>query len=425
MTNFSFCLIILVLLAIIVLLSAFYWIKFNNTKKNLENNLKLIVNTINSVRYGNLAARLMVNEGDKFPLLTESINRMVETIQDREKMIQEFKKESLSHNVFLETLINSLSEGFLILDETFRIKKMTAVSAKLLGNDAEGKNLCDIFCEPDLLKTFNITEIGIKNNSELTLCAKLSELEFAENKNFKYLLTIKDISKEKELNDVKNNFMATLAHDLRVPLLAEANTLKLLKNNNFGTIDEKISKVLDLLIQSNSDVLSLTDILLETYKLEHTALTLNKTKTDINQLIKDVCDEMVGVLISNSMQIHFDNNEEVYLNIDAFQIKRVLRNIIKNSIDYSCQISDTIQIFTKTNENGCYITVRDFGFGVSEEDKELIFQKFYSGKHKFRKVGSGLGLYLSNEIIKAHNGTISIDCQKEKQTDFIIFIPNL
>ena len=66
-----------------------------------------------------------------------------------------------------------------------------------------------------------------------------------------------------------------------------------------------------MLIQSNSDVLSLTDILLETYKLEQTSLVLNKSETNINHLIKDVCDEMMGVLISNSMNIEFDENGTV------------------------------------------------------------------------------------------------------------------
>ncbi|MBO5947242.1 hypothetical protein J6Q66_00220 [bacterium] len=417
--------IIFVLVLVIVFLICFALIKINNSKKKFENNLKLIVNTINSVRYGNLAARLMVNEGDKFPLLTESINRMVETIQDREKMIQEFKKEIMSHNVFLETLINSLSEGFLILDKNFNIKKMTSVSIKLLGENAENKNINDFFENFEQLNLSESNEITLKNNSNMTVLAKLSELEFAENKNFKYLLTIKDISKEKELNDVKNNFMATLAHDLRVPLLAESNTLKLLKNKNFGEVNPKILEVFDLLIQSNSDVLSLTEILLETYKLEQTKLVLNKTNTNINQLVQDVCDEMVGVLISNSMKINFECNEEVFLNIDAFQIKRVLRNLIKNSIDYSSEVSKNIEILINNQQIGCYITIRDFGYGISNQEQDLIFQKFYSGKHKFRKVGSGLGLYLSNEIVKAHEGTISIESVENKQTDFIVFLPNL
>ena len=100
-------------------------IQIKRLKNNFENNLKLVANTINSVRYGNLAARLIVDERSKLPALAESVNRMVETIQDREKMISEFKKEIVGHNVFLETLINSLSEGFLILNSDYVVQKMT------------------------------------------------------------------------------------------------------------------------------------------------------------------------------------------------------------------------------------------------------------------------------------------------------------
>ena len=121
--NYMYISIILFLILLIIAIFVYYSLRIRNIKDNFEKNLKLIMNTINSVRYGNLSARLMLEDQKHFPAITESVNRMVETIQDREKMIQEFKKEITGHNIFLETLINSLSEGFLILDENFVIKK--------------------------------------------------------------------------------------------------------------------------------------------------------------------------------------------------------------------------------------------------------------------------------------------------------------
>jgi len=318
-----------------------------------------------------------------------------------------------------------LSEGFLILDDNLVIQKMTAEGEKIFGTEAEGTLLAAYIELPEM---FDLSqrisfETHLKNDNNIKLSVIISQLNFAENDAFKYLLTVKDISKEIELKQIKSDFMATLAHDLRVPLLAECNTLKLIKNGSFGELSDKFSEVTNLLIQSNKDVLLLTDVLLETYKLEQTKLVLQKQTTNLNQIIRDVCDEMFGVAAANSMQISLNLCDDFDFTFDVFQIKRVLRNLINNSLDYSAQNSNKIDIFSKNNTNGCYITIRDYGNGISDEEKEHIFQKFYSGAHKFRKVGSGLGLYLANEIIKAHGGKITINSVKNKQTDFEIFLP--
>lgn len=425
--NSLILLLFLVILFLFVLLVIQYF-KIKRQKLNFANNLKLILNTVNSVRYGNLDARLMLDNEGNLSNLATSINRMVETIQDREKMIQEFKKEITGQNFFLETLINSLSEGFLILDDNFVIKKMTSESLNILGKEAEGKKVDEFFKFDFELKdvvALKTIEIFLKNNSEKIYLATFSMLNLAENADFKYLMTIKDISKEKELQGMRNNIIATLAHDLRVPLIAECNTLKLLKDNKFGSYEQKIDKVLDLLIKSNNDVLSLTEILLDTCKMEQIGLSLNKSEVNVNLLIKEVCDELLGILMDSSMQIEFNFADDFILNLDVLQIKRVLKNIITNSVEYSSQFADKIKISTSFDNKGCEIIVTDYGQGISDEEKELVFQKFYSGAHKFRKVGSGLGLYLSNEIVKAHGGKISISSEKDKQTDFIIFLPKL
>ena len=319
-------LIITIIFFILSISLIFYVKKVKEINKISEANLKLIINTINSVRYGNLAARLVINERDNFPALSESINRMIETIQDREKMIQEFKKEITGQNLFLEKLINSLSDGFLILNDEFVIQKMTSEAEKLLGKDAEGKLLRDFIDLPEIKNFENRISFAadLKTNINIKLSIILSPLEFSGNEKFKYLLTIKDISKEQELKQIRNDFITTLAHDLRVPLLAECNTLNLIKKGSFGEYNSKISEVIDLLVQSNKDTLLLTDVLLETYKLEQTELVIQKQKVNVNMLIKEVCDEMFATAQACSMEIVLNLCDDFEFEIDFLQFKSVL-----------------------------------------------------------------------------------------------------
>ena len=177
----AFCVVIAFVVIVVLLLN-----KIKNIKIKYENNLKLVTNTVNSVRYGNLSTRLVLDNDLKYPNLADSINRMVETIQDREQMISEFKKEITGHNVFLETLINSLSEGFLILDDNFNIKKMTQTAELVLGNNALNMNLYEFidFDNSNSIENTCSIKTFLKNNSAVFVEVTISNLTFQGNSEF-------------------------------------------------------------------------------------------------------------------------------------------------------------------------------------------------------------------------------------------------
>ena len=126
----------------IILIFILLFLIFRKTNKKwskINDYLGMVANTVNSVRYGNLATKIEKLEHPNYKNLSESINRMVETLNDREKMIVEYQNELTRQNKFLEAVINSLSDGILIIDEYYNILRVTSQIANWFGED--GKNI--------------------------------------------------------------------------------------------------------------------------------------------------------------------------------------------------------------------------------------------------------------------------------------------
>lgn len=236
----------------------------------------------------------------------------------------------------------------------------------------------------------------------------------------------KIIKNEKELRLFKEEFVATLTHDMKVPVVAELNSLNYLLEGRFGELNDKQKEALNLMLSSSQELKDLIENLLETYKLSDKELTLNKTKNLFNTILEDVIAEMTPIAERNSNFINTNLSEtkEIYAEYDIFQLKRVFKNIIQNAISNSKE-SEPIQIKTEVNSDNITVKITNKGSGISQEDLDLIFNKYYCGHSKFRKAGTGLGLYISQQIMLAHNGSIKIDSATPDDTTFAVIFPLL
>ncbi|MBQ9246236.1 HAMP domain-containing histidine kinase [bacterium] len=232
------------------------------------------------------------------------------------------------------------------------------------------------------------------------------------------------IKQEKQLRMFKEEFAATLTHDMKVPVIAELNSLNYLLDGRFGTLNDKQTEILKLMKSSNQELKELIENMLETYRLEQNTLQINLTDNKLNEFVENTVNEMKPIALQNSNNIIVSNNntQNITLKFDAFQMKRVIKNIIQNAISFSPSSAE-IKIETSVDEKNVYIRIENKGSNLSEEELELIFQKYYCGHSKFRKAGTGLGLYLAEQIMLAHDGNISVDCTKKELTAFIVELP--
>lgn len=380
-----------------------------------------INNIITSVRYGNLSARVETSIHPEMKNISESVNRMIETLNDREQMIVEYQSELTGQYKLLAALFNSLSDGVLVLDEKYVILRVNAKIKKWFKkDDIVGENIFDYIKtldDKDIIDLKN-DEIFIKGIKDLYFKASVRQIKGKEHDD-KYMLVITNYTNQKEIDSLKEDFVATLTHDLKVPIIAEANMLEFFLQEKFGTLNDKQKEALENMKASNKELLDLVQIVLETYRLKEDEIDLNLEKISVKKFLNIVADEMTYIAQKTNNKIVVIVPEDYDIEIDFLHFKRVLKNLVNNAILYGKSNTD-IEIIAKIVNEKSQIIVKDYGKGISAEDIEKIFNKYFSASKKFRKIGTGLGLYLSKKIVEAHGGKLGVESQEGEYTKFYI-----
>lgn len=226
-----------------------------------------------------------------------------------------------------------------------------------------------------------------------------------------------------EKRRMQEDFTATLTHDMRVPLLGEKKALDLLINDDRFELSEMQKILVENMVSSNNDLLKLVNTLLDTYKLEAGKYKLEIHECNLNDLITQIINEIKPLADEKEQELAF--NEEIrdlIIKIDSHEIKRVIRNLLSNSIKFT-QTKGKIQVNLYPKGKNIIISIADNGKGITEAAKAHLFERYASGAKKLKKVGTGLGLYLSYRIILAHGGDITVESEIDKGSVFNVSLP--
>lgn len=417
----------LILNLILLLISAKLFISVKNEKKRwnkINDYLGNVTKTVDSVRYGDLTKKINKFDIPDSENLTESLNRMIETLHDREVMVSEYQFELIKQNRILEAIINSLSDGLIITDKDGCILRTTDMVTEWFKTDGKklvGKHLSEYLevVNKRPLAILKDSDIILKNDRASNFTASTVELKLEDN-NSKYIVILKNVTDQKELENLKEDFVATLTHDLKVPIIAETNMIELLLNENFGQISDKQRIALKNMQTSNKELIDLVQTVLETYKVGK--MTLYKENIMLKSFIEEIIDEMTPIAKKSQNKIEFILERDIRVFADRFQLTRVIKNLIQNAISYG-EPNTPVEITIGEIPKYVTIKIKDHGAGISKTDIDRIFNKYYSAAKKFRKIGTGLGLYLAFQIIKAHNGELTVESEEGVFTEFCIKIP--
>lgn len=229
-----------------------------------------------------------------------------------------------------------------------------------------------------------------------------------------------DIRNRKEIKEIEETFIASLVHDLKSPLYAEQKALEFIISRKSDTNIQSIMPYFDDMYKTNEELLRLITNLLTVYSLDLGQHELKKEPTNINKIINDAIRIIKPLADDNESKIFQntqENLEDFYMDPD--EIKRVFVNLLSNALKHNPKGID-ITISAEKKENEIFISINDNGVGIAEKDKTTIFQKYKTIKSK---VGSGLGLYLSKQIVEHHGGKIWFESEENKGTTFYFILP--
>jgi signal transduction histidine kinase len=227
----------------------------------------------------------------------------------------------------------------------------------------------------------------------------------------------------KQVDNLKQNFISLMSHDLKTPVAKIAGIADILKIKYDNTPEQ--AELIDNVVHSTKELNNFINSILDLTKIESQNLTLRKESKDINKIIEGIVAILGFEASTKEMLIETELSPLYPIQIDTVLMNRVISNLIENSIKYAGKGK---KIFVKTwdDPNWVYVEVRDNGTGIGADDLNHIFDKFYRVKNDSTHAikGSGLGLYLVKYFIELHNGVITATSQLGEGTSFIIKLRN-
>ncbi|MBC6429910.1 hybrid sensor histidine kinase/response regulator [Nostoc sp. HG1] len=222
----------------------------------------------------------------------------------------------------------------------------------------------------------------------------------------------------------REDFVTRLTHDLRTPLIAADQFLKLLQRGVFGNTLSAMRESLEQMAQSNQTLLSMVDTLLEVYQYEAGGKTLDFFVVDLWELCQQVVQELMPLADVKQLTLKAVLTKGTEASLarvrgDRLELRRLLTNLVGNAIRFSD--AGSVEVRLNSTVQGVTIEVEDTGIGMNPEEQLLLFDRFRQGKHQRR--GNGLGLYLSRQIVEAHQGNISVSSTVGKGSIFTVYLP--
>ena len=229
-------------------------------------------------------------------------------------------------------------------------------------------------------------------------------------------LTQTKLQAQAQLVRLREDFASTLTHDLKTPLLGAIETIKAFQKEKFGVVSPTQKKVLDTMARSHETSLDLLETLLDVYRNDTEGLKLDLAPVDLSILAETVMATLMELAANRRihLSLNYGNSDwkrSLWVNGDTLQLQRVFSNLLINAINHSRR-GDHVEVVLEPQTSYQVVKILDTGAGIQHEQFPHLFERFYQGHSDYgvlsqrQAKGSGLGLYLSRQIIEAHNGII-------------------
>lgn len=222
------------------------------------------------------------------------------------------------------------------------------------------------------------------------------------------------------LEQLKNNFVSLISHDLKTPIAKIQSTVdRLLLDNAY----EAIAKDLKSLRSSSEELHKYIQSILQLLRVESKDFRLHIEACDLNEVIEQALTQLKPLAAEKNILIESQLEPLFSIEADVTLIREVVINLLDNAIKYT-QSGGKIQIFSTENENSALVTIKDNGQGIATEDLKLIWNKFTRGKDQdMKSKGTGLGLYLVKYFIELHGGTVNLESTLHQGTTIQFSLP--
>lgn len=268
-------------------------------------------------------------------------------------------------------------------------------------------------------------KLFIDNDGEEKLL--LISRDITERKNAEKLI-IEQNKELLELSQIKSELIMRASHELKTPLSSMYAAAQFLLINFEDQFEEEALGFIEIIYRGSQKLRQLIDNLLDVSRVEANKLNLNLQEENLVGIIDDCCNDLKYWADKREINLILELPKEIIVEIDKFRMEQVVINLLSNAIKYTPP-KGKIFITLNVNDQWVDLSIRDTGIGLTKKEKELLFQKFGKIKRDIKGLdldleGSGLGLYISKEIVELHNGKILVESKgRNKGSTFTIRLP--
>ncbi|MDQ7825267.1 MAG: ATP-binding protein [Candidatus Eremiobacteraeota bacterium] len=428
--------------------------------------INIIMKGTEEVSGGNLDYEITIRSDDEFEALANRFNSMTRSLKEiyanieqkvverteelaqANRLLGDAKEQTARDKERIEAVLNSTKEGILMVDREGSLILSNRACLEhfslSLAPEGQGKpwNL------KDLITPAEIFQDPARYSSDMAaLVEHMDEVRsghFIRLKPFLQIvewfsapvvhstgsvlgriIALRDITREKEVERMKDEFVSIVSHELRTPMTSISGSLSLVLDGTVGEINEDQKELLDIAKNNTTRLIRLINDILDISKIESGKIRMKKEPVDINKVVEDSVGGIGGFAENYGVKLSSDLGEDIpSFAADRDRLIQVVTNLLSNSIKFSPRGGT---VFTKTwsGEGKVFVSVRDEGTGIPKDYHEKIFEKFQQVDSSTvrEKGGTGLGLPICRAIIQEHGGSLWVESEPDKGSTFTFFVP--
>ncbi len=377
-----------------------------------------------------------VNNAGLYNLISDQVQRLGELLGNVQAEVRKSK-----------AIIEGAADGMLLLDAEHTIQLINQVAASILNIDPEtaaGQPFHAFFpanasngdgdvasaLARELNTVFHMTRPDYSTPRRVesggrVILLMLSEVTITLNTPPSLLVVLRDITREAELDRMKDEFVSTVSHELRTPMTSIKGYTDLLASGKIGDLSEMQQKFINI-IKSNADRLSaLVNDILDVSRIDTGRVRLMPEFFDISTVINEVITSLDRQIVDKKLTVRQDLPSSLPpVFADANRVTQILVNLVGNAVKYTRQ-NDSIFISATVDGDYVQISVRDTGLGISEEDTRQVFNRFFRAERDASSLvdGTGLGLSIAKMFTELMGGKIWVESELGKGSTFSFTLP--
>ena len=406
--------------------------------ENLTKPILELIKAASKIAKRDFTVRIKTKTRDELNDLISTFNSMTEELKKYDDMQID---KIIAEKTKTEAIIFSIADGIVMTDRKGEILLINQRAREILGieqENLEGKSIWDSISKKQIIDAFNELlslpdEVKEPKTKEVDLSGQTysrfykiitTPVTSVKGENLGIVTILRDITLEKEIDRMKDDFFHSITHDLRNPMTSIRGFLKFLLDGTGGPLTEQQRRMIEIMDRASIGLLGMINDILDLAKLESKKMDIQLSDANLVEITKRILEFLQPQILKKSIETKIevpDGKNNVYVKCDAKLIERVINNLVGNALKFTPE-KGKVTITLLDKQDRVEVQVCDTGEGIPPEYLDKIFEKFQQVAGQ-RKGGTGLGLTICKYIVETHRGKIWVNSKLGEGSTFSFYIP--